>query len=163
MSGGKRWRVNEMFRIRTTGLAEFLRSEPNDTCGSTTSPDDSVLVLTVKAKLKRTGIEKKFLIAGTDTRAEAPVDTSLLKLIARAQELQEIFTRGGQPISEMATAAGASSSYFTRVLRLSFLAPDITKALLDGQQPAGLTARKLTSDTRLPFHWDEQRDQFGSA
>jgi site-specific DNA recombinase len=63
----------------------------------------------------------------------------------------------------MAKATGASSSYFTRVLRLSFLAPDIIKAILDGHQPADLTARKLMSDTRVPFSWDEQREQFGSA
>ena len=60
----------------------------------------------------------------------------------------------------MAKEAGVSSSYFTRMLRISFLAPDITGAILDGNQPADLTARKLMSDTRVPFSWDAQRDQF---
>ena len=75
--------------------------------------------------------------------------------------LQEIFTRGGRPISEMAEAVGVSSSYFTRMLRLSFLAPDITRAILHGRQPAELTANKLMADTRAPIHWDEQRVRFG--
>jgi hypothetical protein len=31
---------------------------------------------------------------------------------------------------------GVSSSYFTRLVRLSYLAPDITHAILDGRSPA---------------------------
>ena len=91
-------------------------------------PDQPVLVLTIAARLKRTGMEKKLLIGAADKGSGTKADPGLLKLIARAQELQEIFTRGGRPISEMAQEAGLSSSYFTRMLRLSFLAPDITQA-----------------------------------
>ena len=94
-------------------------------------------------------------------RLQVPPAPGLLKLISRAQELQEIFTRGGRPISEMAEAAGVSNSYFTRMLRLSFLAPDITRAILHGHQPAELTARKLMADTRTPIDWDEQRAGLG--
>ena len=85
----------------------------------------------------------------------------LLKLIARAHELQEIFTRGGRPISEMAEAAGLSGSYFTRMLRLSFLAPDITRAILHGRQPTDLNAHKMMADTRAPIDWHEQRTGLG--
>ncbi len=67
----------------------------------------------------------------------------------------------GRPISEMAQEAGLSSSYFTRMLRLSFLAPDITKAILHGHQPADLNAHKLMADTRAPIDWDEQRAGLG--
>src|ERR1700726_5128732 len=38
-----------------------------------------------------------------------------------------------------------SRSYFMRLVRLSYLAPDITKAILDGRQPGDLTAEKLLS------------------
>jgi hypothetical protein len=30
-------------------------------------------------------------------------------------------------------------------------------AILNGRQPAGLTATKLMTDTRLPLRWTEQR------
>ncbi len=76
-------------------------------------------------------------------------------------ELPEIFTRGGRPISEMAEEAGMSSSCFTRMLRLSFLAPDITQAILHGRQPADLNAHKLMADTRAPIDWHEQRAGLG--
>jgi hypothetical protein len=44
-----------------------------------------------------------------------------------------------------------------RVLRLSFLALEIVKALLRDQHPIGLNARRLASQTRLPIVWDGQR------
>jgi len=124
-------------------------------------PDQSVLVLTISARLKRTGMEKKLLIGVANNGSGNKADASLLKLIARAHELQEIFTRGGRPISEMAREAGLSSSYFTRMLRLSFLAPDITRAILHGRQPTDLTARKLMADTRAPIVWHEQHAGLG--
>ena len=112
-------------RIRTVHLADILRSgEEIGACEPMTLPDQPVLVLTIAARLKRTGMEKKLLIGAANTRSQTKADAGLLKLIARAHELQEIFTRGGRPISEMAEEAGVSSSYFTRMLRLSFLAPD---------------------------------------
>jgi hypothetical protein len=54
-----------------------------------------------------------------------------------------------------------SRSYFTRLIRLSYLAPDITQAILDGRQPRDLTADKLLAHSRLPLTWDAQRRVLG--
>ena len=54
-----------------------------------------------------------------------------------------------------------SRSYFTRLVRLSYLAPDIAKAILDGNQPPHLTADKLLAHSRLPLAWQEQRALLG--
>ncbi len=43
-----------------------------------------------------------------------------------------------------------------RMLRLNFLAPDITQAILHGRQPAELNAHKLMADTRAPIDCHEQ-------
>ena len=51
--------------------------------------------------------------------------------------------------------------YAARLMRLNYLAPDIVVAILNGRQPAGLTARKLMADTRLPLEWSEQRKALG--
>ena len=51
-------------------------------------------------------------------------------------------------------------SYFTRIVRLSFLAPNITAAILDGRQPIELSALKL-SLASLPKEWSEQRRELG--
>lgn len=40
-------------------------------------------------------------------------------------------------IDEMAAAERINSSYVSRVLRLTLLAPDIVEAILDGRQPEG--------------------------
>ena len=42
-------------------------------------------------------------------------------------------------------------------VRLNYLAPDITQAILDGRQPADLTADKLLAHSRLPLAWHDQR------
>ena len=45
--------------------------------------------------------------------------------------------------------------------RLTYLAPDITRAILDGRQPRELTAHKLIAHSRLPLTWPEQRRVLG--
>ncbi len=54
-------------------------------------------------------------------------------------------------------------SYFTRILCLSLLAPDVVKTILRDRHPIELTAKKLASDTRLPIVWEEQRARLGIA
>ena len=53
--------------------------------------------------------------------------------------------------------------YAARLMRLNFLAPDIVVAILNGRQPAAMTASKLMADTRLPLAWTEQRKALGFA
>jgi hypothetical protein len=54
-------------------------------------------------------------------------------------------------------------SYFSQLLRLAYLDPDITTAILDGHQPAGLTATQLIERADLPMSWPEQRRTLGFA
>jgi hypothetical protein len=56
-----------------------------------------------------------------------------------------------------------SRSYFTRVIRLRYFAPDITQAILDGHQPRDFTAEKLLEHSRLPLAWHHQRTALGFA
>ena len=67
------------------------------------------------------------------------------------------------PFAALARREGVSPSYFTRLVRLSYLAPDITQAILDGRQPRDLTADKLLAHSRLPLIWHEQRTVLGFA
>lgn len=67
----------------------------------------------------------------------------------------------GNSIRHLAAEAGLSRSYFTRVLRLSFLAPNIAKAIVLGRQPPELTANKLMQAGRLSHDWPEQRRSLG--
>ena len=69
----------------------------------------------------------------------------------------------GIPFDALAQQEGVSRSYFTRLLRLSYLAPDITEAILDGRQPRDLTAEELLAHSRLPLAWHDQRTVLGFA
>ena len=63
----------------------------------------------------------------------------------------------GKSISTLAAEAGIGRSYFTRILRLSFLAPDIIKTILRDQHPLDLTAKRLANNSRLASAWNDQR------
>jgi hypothetical protein len=51
----------------------------------------------------------------------------------------------------------------TRLLRLTYLAPDIVANILAGGHPVDLTANKVMADTRLPLDWRGQRKALGFA
>jgi hypothetical protein len=118
--------------------------------------------LSIPARLKRTGIEKRLLVDGANDHYRKKPDHSLCRLLARAQQYHAMLMRGGdKTITQLAHEAGVTASYFSRVLRLSFLAPTVTTAILRNRHPLELTAKRLANETRLPFAWDEQRTLLG--
>jgi hypothetical protein len=103
-------------------------------------------------------------IDGTDPFAAAKPDARLIKLLVRARQFNATLAHSdGVPFAALAKQEGVSRSYFTRVVRLSYLAPDITQAILDGRQPRDLTAEKLLQHSRLPLAWHDQRTALGFA
>jgi site-specific DNA recombinase len=118
--------------------------------------------LTIPARLKRTGIEMKFIVAGAENTV--PPNPSLVRLILRAQAVgKRLFENGSTSLGEIAREDRLNPSYASRLIRLTFLAPDITAAILAGKQPADLSATKLMADTRLPLDWRQQRVVLGFA
>ncbi len=109
-------------------------------------------------------METRFLIDGPGGSSRREPDRSLLRLLSQAHRFHEMVMRNrGKTISELAEEAGVGGSYFTRILRLSFLAPDVVKTILRDRHPIEPTAKKLASDTRLPIVWEEQRARLGIA
>jgi site-specific DNA recombinase len=104
------------------------------------------------------------LIDGTDPFAAVKPDVRLIKLLLRARQFNTTLAHSaGMAFAALAVQEGVSRSYFTRVVRLSYLAPDITQAILDGHQPRDLTAEKLLEHSRLPLAWHDQRTALGFA
>jgi hypothetical protein len=137
------------------------------TSGSTSNPpacdsaQENPLVLTAAARLKRSGKEMKMIVGGGTLSRRSP-DPALVRLLVRAHALKEkLISGGGASLREIARRERVESSYFTRILRLTFLAPDITKAILDGRQPPDLTASRLMRDTRFSLGWKAQRKELG--
>ena len=103
-------------------------------------------------------------IDGTGPFATAKPDARLIKLLIRARRLNAaLMGSDGVLFAALAKQEGVSPSYFTRLVRLSYLAPDITEAILDGRQPRDLTADKLLAHSRLPLAWQDQRNVLGFA
>jgi ParB-like chromosome segregation protein Spo0J len=61
---------------------------------------------------------------------------------------------------ELARRLGLTSSYVSRVLRLTLLAPDIVEAILEGREPSGFSLDAI-SRADLPTEWPAQRRMFG--
>jgi hypothetical protein len=131
---------------------------------SQSATDDETQILSVPVRLRRAGREIRMRIDGTDPFAAAKPDARLIKLLLRARKFNATLAHSdGVPFAALAKQEGVSRSYFTRVVRLSYLAPDITQAILDGRQPRDLTAEKLLVHSRLPLAWHDQRTALGFA
>ena len=126
--------------------------------------DDETQIVSVPIRLRRAGREITMRIDGTDPFATAKPDARLVKLLIRARRFNAtLLDSDGASFAALAKQEGVSPSYFTRLVRFSYLAPDITEAILDGRQPRDLTADKLLAHSRLPLGWPEQRTLLGFA
>jgi site-specific DNA recombinase len=142
-----------------TGVALWLSAKDQQQLAHAGGDDREryLTVLTIPARLKRTGIEMRMVIE--DGSEPANVDPVLVRLLVRAQTIRaRLLQEPSLPLKGIATEEGISSSYVTRLLRLAFLAPDIVMAILDGRHPPQLTANRLMGDTRLPLDWTAQRE-----
>jgi site-specific DNA recombinase len=148
-------------RLLPERLGSVLTGEASALCPASAAPEDAPgLTLSAPARLRRAGMEMTMLIDAKQARKGKP-NPSLVKLIVKAEKLKEHFIRGGDRMDAIAEGAGVSRAYFTRLVKLSFLAPDITKAILEGRHPPDLTAGRLITHARLPLDWKAQRTALG--
>jgi site-specific DNA recombinase len=148
-------------RLRSARLGALVDLAATPLQGMT---HDDIQILSIPVQLRRSGSEIRMRIDGADPFATAKPDVRLIKLLLRARRFNA--TLDGSDSVSFATLAereGVSRSYFTRIVRLSYLAPDIAQAILDGRQPHDLTADKLLAHSRLPLAWRDQRTALGFA
>jgi hypothetical protein len=90
-------------------------------------------------------------------------DSSLLRIIARAHDIRaRLIHNTEMTVHDIAREERLSAAYIYTLLRLPWLAPDITAAIINGRQPPQLNARKLMRQaSRLPADWSEQRTLLG--
>ncbi|MCZ8147881.1 MAG: hypothetical protein O9325_08555 [Roseomonas sp.] len=116
-------------------------------------------MLTVRVPLavrKQRGGRKLVLTpTSTASRGSSAADTTLVKALARAFRWRRMLESGRfGTIDELAGAEKINSSYVSRLLRLTLLAPDIVDAILDGRQPDGMTLPGLMEP--IAVAWQEQ-------
>jgi DNA invertase Pin-like site-specific DNA recombinase len=119
------------------------------------------VLLSVAAKLVRRGNETRLALPPEEL-ANGERDRALIKLIAKAQIAREALALArDKSIADLAIEQGLSKDYFGVLLRISYLAPDIVAAILDGRQPAQLNRQRLARMTNLPINWQQQREMLG--
>jgi site-specific DNA recombinase len=125
---------------------------------------EPALLLSHPVRLRRAGKEVRMVIEHTDPFAPpAKPDPALIRLVGRAHRFHaRLLTHTGK-FGDLARSEKLNRSYFSRLLRIAYLAPDITTAILDGRQPAELTATALVEMPDLPISWPEQRRALGVA
>jgi hypothetical protein len=117
-------------------------------------------MLTVRVPLavrkQRGGRKLMIAPASTTNRGSLAADTTLMKAVGRAFRWRRMMETGRfATINELAAAEKINSSYVSRLLRLTLLAPDIVEAILDGRQPEGMTLPALMEP--FPVEWEVQQ------
>ncbi len=101
------------------------------------------LTVVIPLRVKPRGGRKAMVTPGV-LALERRQDITLIKAVARAFRWRRMLETGRfATIKDLAAAEKINSSYVSRVLRLTLLAPDIVEAILDGRQPEGMTLPAL--------------------
>lgn len=143
--------------------------------GTTWRLEGELIRITIPIKFKRRGGRKQIILPDGTTvspsgsrqagpaKAEKPApaaQSAIVAALARAFKWQEMLDSGEvESIAALAKRLRLEASYIRRILRLTCLAPDIIDALVDGNEPDGLSLRKLLQYRAIL--WTEQREELG--
>lgn len=114
--------------------------------------DENTISIALPARLVHRGPELKLVLpAGADQ--ECKPDPILVKLVVLGRVTQQALASGvPDPL-----VAHYSKRHLWQLLRISWLAPDIIAAIVEGIQPVTLTGRRLLRATDIPLDWKAQR------
>ena len=90
-------------------------------------------------------------------------DPGLLRIVARAHDIQSRLSQNTElTVNDVAREEHVTAAYIYTLLRLPWLAPDITMAIVNGRQPQHFNAKMLMRQaSQLPTDWIKQRALLG--
>ena len=89
-------------------------------------------------------------------------DPALVRALAKGWRWRELLLSGAYATgAALAADEGLTSTSVSRLVRLTYLAPDLIREILDGRQRPGLTLDQLCR-AELPLQWDAQRRLFSA-
>ena len=143
--------LDERIEIELSGArlaaAVKLRREPD-------AP--AMLVLISHVRLTRTGRAVRLVHSSGAPAAGAEPDLALIKLVARARDWWAIIAAGAITPATLAQQEGVTVQWLLRVLRLAFLSPEVTEALVAGKLAAGVDGTALLAIDAIALDWAEQ-------
>ncbi len=149
--------IIEQRKILLSRQTRVQLNEADITISAKPSDQDEPSSISVKAKLVSKGFDLKLAIAPDQGPPKRDPDPVLLRLIAHAFAAQDLLL-SGKPSPMI---ADYSQRHLQQLTRLSYLAPDIISAIIDGTQPVDLTGRKILRIGSVPLGWRSQRELLG--
>ena len=120
------------------------------------TPIPETVTLHVPFRIVKRGGRREIQLPEGAAQPRKP-DSALIKALARAFRWKRMLESGEfATIAELAEREGITSSYMTRVLRLTLLAPDIVEAVLDVRQGPDMTLARVLQ--ALPMEWAQQHN-----
>ena len=129
---------------------------------------DGRVVIVVPMSFKRRGNRKEIIIldGAPLTDNQQAVGARLYKplaiAVARAHRWKDLLAGGAYAtMNDLAEHLDLDRAYVRRLMNLTLLAPDLVEAILDGDEPSGLSLASLAES--IPMAWEEQRRGFGAS
>ncbi len=133
-----------MLRLDIKGVAAMLDTNAD-------ALDANALRIEAPFQVRKRGVETKIILADTT----AARDETLIRNIALAHHWLERI-KAGETFGDIAEASNISKRRVQHMIDLAFLAPDLVRNVLEGEQPLGFTSDWCKSRT-LPSDWQDQR------
>ena len=124
--------------------------------GGSERTDAEPILLSIEAKLKRAGKGKRLVI---ENGAAVEANEDLVALTREAFAIRNWLLSGSDDsIEAMSGRLGMNKARLTSLVRLSYLAPDLVRSILEGRQPLELSPTRLLRLSKdLPHQWSDQR------
>ena len=114
----------------------------------------------IPTELKRCGFAMRLIINNGEHQPN--IDRNLIAHLSKAQEwFNRLKTGQAKSVEEIAEAENIDRSHVVRTLHRAFLAPDIVRSILKGEQPPNVTLKWLKQFRSLPIDWLEQKSLLG--
>ena len=139
------------------------KSQQEEYPGLTVIRDGDAIVVRIPVRFYRRNGRQMVLTRGGDNGQVAPnreANGSLVSALAKAYRWQEQLESGEYTsLEDLAAANGVDRTYVGRFLRLTSLAPEIVERILNGDEPEGISLRRLQKG--VPVAWSDQ--EWGQA
>jgi len=118
---------------------------------------ENSITLSIPIQIMQTPRKGSVVIISESNQKEPNINSQLVKAITRSHYWNNLLYSGkAKNIPDIQKLENFNDgSYISEILKLKFLAPDITESILNGNQPIDLNIKKLRRIKTLD--WEEQR------
>ena len=93
-------------------------------------------------------------------KSQTEVDETLLNALVKAHNWRDKLENSDMSLRELARKEKVAHVYISKMMKLTYLAPDIIDAIIVGTQPQSLKISDLLKSP-IPASWSEQRTKYG--